>query len=231
MIGVGDGAVSWGRTRFAEWDVRTADMRSGGLTTFRCCRANCSPTVAHVPTTPDDVRTLAANVPERWTALHLLHRTSWDEIEAWLQHGELQAQRRSDGFTRHERGAPPSHWSVRPLEPIYNSYLWSAMLDPYELSHHVDIEHVRAERLHGRTVCRFEARARDGYDPICPCCPLVFSLVSQRLEHGEGWEPDEVRLPDYCEIALDVETGIVASRHEVGGSTDNWFENEIVSAV
>ena len=34
-------------------------------------------------------------------------------------------------------------------------------------------------------------------------CPLVFSLVSQRLEYGDEWSPEPGELPDGADLALD----------------------------
>jgi hypothetical protein len=70
------------------------------------------------------------------------------------------------------------------LEPYATNYEWSAMLDPYELGEGVEISDVRSEEPFGRPAVAFVARAVPGYAPVCSCCPLVFSEVSQRLEHG-----------------------------------------------
>jgi hypothetical protein len=110
------------------------------------------------------------------------------------------------------------------------------MLDPYELGEHVDISHIRVEEFHDRPVWRFEARAEPGYDPICSCCPLVLSDVSQRLEYDDWTPPDGVVMPESFEIALDAQTGIVVSSRPVGGGWHGkpwttWFENHILSAT
>jgi len=62
---------------------------------------------------------------------------------------------------------------------------------------------VRREELFGRPVAAVTARAMPGYDPVCSCCPLVFSLVSQRLEYGDEWSPEPGELPDGADLALD----------------------------
>jgi hypothetical protein len=110
------------------------------------------------------------------------------------------------------------------------NYQWSAMLDPYELTEGVSITDVRREDLFGRPVVAFAARAVPGYDPICSCCPLVFSLISQRLEHGDEWSPGPEELPDGVEIALDLQVGIVVSSRHRGGRLGGWFTNEIEHA-
>lgn len=181
--------------------------------------------------TPEAVRLLARSAPERWSELELVHRSNYDNVRATLRHGELDATRLDDGWRIHEVGAPASSWSVRPLEPYATNYEWSAMLDPYELGHGVAISDVRSEELFGRPVVAFVARAEPGYDPVCSCCPLVFSEVSQRLEYGDDWRAQPGELPDGVELALDLGVGIVVSSRHRGGRLGNWFTNEIMRAL
>ena len=148
-----------------------------------------------------------------------------------LRHGELDAVTLNDGVRIQERGAPPSPWGVRPLEPFPTSYLWSAMLDPHELTQGVTIADVRREELFGRPVLSFVARALPGYAPICSCCPLIFSEASQREEHGDGWIAQPGELPDGVDLMLDLEIGIVVSSRDRGGRLGSWFTNEITRAV
>lgn len=181
--------------------------------------------------TPGDVRLLARSVPERWSELDVVHRSNYQDFRVTLRHGELDGTRLSDGKPVHERGAPPSSWSVRPLEPYPTNYAWSAMLDPYELGDGVDIDDVRTEELFGRPVVAFVARAVPGYDPMCPCCPLVFSEASERLEHGDGWRAQPGEIPDGVALALDLDVGIVVRSHDRGGRLGDWFTNEIIRAL
>lgn len=181
--------------------------------------------------TPEDVRRLARSVPERWTELELVHRSDYLDVQATLRHGELDGVRLSDGRRIHERGAPPSGWTVRPLEPYATNYLWSAMLDPYELTEGITIDEVRRAELFGRPVVSFVARAVPGYEPICSCCPLVFSEASQQLEHGEDWTPRPGELPDGVDLALDLEVGIVVSSRDRGGRLGSWFTNQVLRAA
>ncbi|GGO76120.1 hypothetical protein [Nocardioides deserti] len=183
--------------------------------------------------TPEDVRRLAATAHERWTELELVHRSDYLDVHATLRHGELDAVVLDDGRRIREHEAPSSSWDVRPLEPYATNYLWSAMLDPHELTAGVEIGDVRRSDLFGRPVVVFTARAVDGYDPVCSCCPLVFSEVSERLEHGDDWTPPPLGvLPTHVELALDLEVGIVVSKHERGGHhRRGWFTNELLRAV
>lgn len=179
---------------------------------------------------PEDVRRLARSAPERWSELELVHRSDYIDVRATLRHGELDGTRLEDGHRIHEVGAPPSSWSVRPLEPYATNYEWSAMLDPYELGDGVAVTDVRTEELFGRPVVTFVARAVYGYDPVCSCCPLVLSEVSQRLEHGDEWRAQPGELPDGVELALDLGVGIVVSSRHRGGRHEHWFTNEILRA-
>jgi hypothetical protein len=181
--------------------------------------------------TPEDVRLLARSAPERWSELELVHRSDYLDVRATLRHGELDGTRLDDGRPIHERGAPPSSWLVRPLEPYATNYEWSAMLDPYELSDGVAITDVRSEELYRRPVVAFVARAVPGYDPVCSCCPLVFSEVSQRLEHGDDWRAQPEEPPDGVDLALDLDVGIVVCSWHRGGRLGHWFTNEIVRAL
>lgn len=180
--------------------------------------------------TPEDVRRLAVSVPGRWTELELVHRSNHVDVHATLRHGELDGVELGSGRAIRERGAPPSSWSVRPLEPYATNYEWSAMLDPYELAHGVSITDVRDDELFGRPVVSFVARAEPGYDPVCTCCPLVFSLVSEQLERGPDWSAQVGELPDGISVVLDLEVGIVVSSRDRGGRRAGWFTNEIVRA-
>lgn len=104
------------------------------------------------------------------------------------------------------------------------------MLDPYELTEGVTITDVRREVLFGRPVVAFVAHAVTGYAPVCSCCPLVFSEVSQRLEYGDDWRAQPGELPDGVDLALDLEVGIVVSSRDRGGRLGGGFTNEIVRA-
>ncbi len=180
---------------------------------------------------PEDLRLLARSAPERWSELELVHRSNYLDFRVTLRHGELVGTRLDDGRRLHKVGAPPSSWSVRPLEPYATNYEWSAMLDPYELGDGVAVTDVRTEELFGRPVVAFAARAVPGYDPVCPCCPLVFSEVSQRLEHGDDWRSQPGELPDGVDLTLDLGVGIVVRSRHRGGRLGNWFTNEIVRAL
>jgi len=124
---------------------------------------------------------------------------------------------RADGLVA-ER---PADWYLTHSDPMWENYTWTAMLDPDELSHDVEVEDVRADELGGREVWWARLRPVEGYEPRCGCCPLLWSEVAARAEYGE--EPDrlasfaEEGYPEAHDVALDVETGVVLALQPVGG--------------
>lgn len=108
---------------------------------------------------------------------------------------------------------------VRYGDPMWQTYTWVAMLDPVELSHHVDVEDVRETEVQGRRTWRAVARPLPGYQPVCGCCALLLSEISERDERGDDYRPPEgVTYPDAYAVALDVETAVVVGIEPIGGS-------------
>lgn len=116
---------------------------------------------------------------------------------------------------------------------MWQSHDWVAMLDPVELSHHVDLLDLRATSPGGRETWWAVARPVEGYEPRCGCCPLVFSEISERDEHGDGWVPSvDTGYPSSYDVALDVGTGVVVSAQVRGHDRRRWgFEVEIHAAT
>ena len=113
----------------------------------------------------------------------------------------------------------PGRWAVDYDDPMYEDYTWVAMLDPVELSHDTFVDDVRADVVGGREAWRALVRPDEEYDPRCPCCPLLWSVVSDREEHGDAGNP-HVRPEDYPEaydVALDVRTGVLVDLQPIGG--------------
>lgn len=139
--------------------------------------------------------------------------------------GDAGPAYRPDGLVERR----PDRWAFEHAEPMFENYLWVAMLDPAELAEGVVLSDLRADVVSGRPVWRARAAAVDGYDPLCSCCPLLWSQVSDDLEYGEGpRRPVHGGYPEAYEVALDVQTGVAASLRPVGGSRpDGWFEVEI----
>ena len=102
------------------------------------------------------------------------------------------------------------------------------MLDPVELSHHVDVRNLRREEVAGRVVWRADLRALSGYDPRCGsnCCELLWSEASWYADFGGLDDPDpdappippDVVFPDHYDVSLDVQTGVVVRCAPVGGT-------------
>lgn len=126
----------------------------------------------------------------------------------------------------------PRDWEYEHDDPMWDNYTWVAMLDPVELSHHVDVRNLRRAELAGRPVWRADLRALPGYDPRCgsDCCELLWSEVSWYADFGGIDDPDpeappipaDVEFPDHHDVALDVETGVVVRLTPVGGSRPDW---------
>lgn len=120
---------------------------------------------------------------------------------------EVSPPLRPDGLVA-ER---PSSFAVSYDDPMWSDYSWVAMLDPVELSHGVALTDLRPADRAGRPTWHARARARDGYEPRCDCCALLWS------EDGDG-----------TDVALDVETGVVVVARPVGSRrTDLGFEVDV----
>jgi hypothetical protein len=134
---------------------------------------------------------------------------------------------RSDGLVAKR----PEDWYLEHSDPMWENYTWTAMLDPEELAHHVDVDGVRAGGLHGREVWWARLRPVQGYDPRCGCCPLLWSEVAARAEYGD--DPERLArfsaegYPAAHDVALDVQTGIVVALEPIGSSSVPGFSVEI----
>lgn len=120
----------------------------------------------------------------------------------------------------------PSGYHYEHGDPMWQNYRWTAMLDPEELSHHVDLADVHAAERTGRLTWWATATPQDGYDPRCGCCPLLLGRVSVELEYGpfdddsgrRGWETAWEDLPSTYLVGLDVQTGIVVDITPLDGT-------------
>jgi hypothetical protein len=123
---------------------------------------------------------------------------------------------RSDGLVA-ER---PEGYHFEHGDPMWQNYTWTAMLDPDELSHHVEVDDLRAGELHGREAWRARLRPVEAYEPRCGCCALLWSEVSVAAEYGD--EPDRLArfraegFPYAYDVALDVQSGVVVSLEPTG---------------
>lgn len=136
----------------------------------------------------------------------------------------------------------PGSWPLGPGEqavdyddPMWGNYTWVAMLDPVELSHHVDVRDPRVDEVAGREVWRAFLRAEEGYRPRCGgnCCELLWSDVSRRCEFDDPEDAPRARpgttYPDCYDVSLDVQTGVVVRCLPVGAHVDHaWLEVDIL---
>jgi hypothetical protein len=123
----------------------------------------------------------------------------------------------------------PSIFDVNYDDPMHGNYSWVAMLDPVELSHHVEVSDVHADEIAGRPAWWASVRALEGYDPRCSCCALIWSAVSDSYEYDS---PQQRAYPDHYDIALDVQAGVVVRWRPVGGDPDaSWLENDILEVA
>ena len=128
----------------------------------------------------------------------------------------------------------PSSIEIEYDDPMYGNYSWVAMLDPVELSHHVEVSDPRVDEVVGRVTWRALLRAEEGYDARCGgnCCELLWSDVSRRCEFDDPSDappPQPGRVyPDGHDVSLDLQTGVVVRCHPVGGDADApWLEVDI----
>jgi hypothetical protein len=125
----------------------------------------------------------------------------------------------------------PDDWYLEHGDPMWENYTWTAMLDPDELSHHVDIERVREDELGGRAVWWARLVPVEGYEPRCGCCPLLWSEVAAAVEYaGDADRLERFAAEGYPEahdVALDLETGVVAALQPIGGGAEHAFALEI----
>lgn len=136
--------------------------------------------------------------------------------------------RRPDGLVE-ER---PSGVTVAYDDPMYENYLWVAMLDPVELSGGVDVLSVEQVEREGRDTLAATIRPTTAYDPRCTCCALLFGEVAAGLLRAEGGpEPEDRDFADAFAVALDVETGICVKLRELGGDDDGAGFDVSIAAV
>jgi|tagenome__1003787_1003787.scaffolds.fasta_scaffold20903988_2 hypothetical protein len=125
----------------------------------------------------------------------------------------------------------PDDWYLGHSDPMWENYTWTAMLDPEELGHHVDLDDLRTGEVHGREVWWARLRPVEGYDPRCGCCPLLWSDVAARAEYGD--DPKRMAgfsaqgYPTAHDVALDVQTGIVVVLEPIGAAVERGFTVEV----
>ena len=137
---------------------------------------------------------------------------------------------RDDGLVAHRSPHAADHDA-----PMFNSYLWVAMLDPVELAEGEDDEGVVAVPAdltdvvevvhHGRRAWQAELVATAAYQPRCSCCPLLLHTDTDLPP------PAGVVLADSHVVRLDVDTGVCVSVLQLGGTHHGWELDVEIEAV
>ncbi|UIJ33938.1 hypothetical protein [Allobranchiibius sp. GilTou73] len=134
----------------------------------------------------EDFGALARSSPWRFRTLHFSHRSRGGAgtVEAWLDRPSQRVTVRSEGVVEVAEGVPyggsadpdrpagvpefradglvahrPPAWHLVRGDPMWRDYRWTAMLDPDELDHGVQIREVAASAVPG---------ARRGRRSVCP---------------------------------------------------------------
>lgn len=142
-----------------------------------------------------------------------------------------EPERRADGLVARRPG--PDGDPYRFDDPMFQSYLWTAMLHPFELADGVDadgwwspsqtpiqvVDGPHEVQHHGRTAWEARIVTTPAYAARCSCCPLLDGEEAHRRGVSEGWAmPDDVvDRPSAWTVCLDRGTGVVVSLSEIGG--------------
>ncbi|MFC6152980.1 hypothetical protein [Nocardioides yefusunii] len=105
-------------------------------------------------------------------------------------------------------------------DPMYDNYVWVAMLDPLELSAGVALRDVNVTTHHGREAWAALAVTEPAYEPRCGCCPLLENAHTARQEYGDEKRLVAAAYPVAHRVVLDRATGFVVSVAPVWGRED-----------
>jgi len=191
---------------------------------------------------------------ERHRDVAVRNTVGWSELGTGV-HGvaelpfawELPVEVDADGFVVRRPAAPTSD------DPMWQDYLWVAMLDPVELADGsprdpgpgahpddappaaLDVHRLDATLRHGRETWWADVSPREEYSPRCSCCPLLMGQVSEALEAmgGAGTvlerQPGLVHATSFL-VALDVATGVcVFVEHLDGDDIGRGFSVDLRS--
>lgn len=150
---------------------------------------------------------------------------------AWEVAAELDA----DGLMRRR-----DRWGTAD-DPMWQDYQFVAMLDPVELADAslppddaawvggderppaLDLHRLDDTLRQGRPTWWAEVSPRDGYDPRCSCCPLLWGRVSEDVEAAVGGavmreRRGDLHYPSRYLVALDVATGVCVHVEHLDGT-------------
>lgn len=143
--------------------------------------------------------------------------------------GDLTPVVRLDGLVAHR----PDDWSASYETPFWENYRWAAMLDPVELAdgsierddgvvqcEGTVVTDLREGEHRGRPAWRATVAPAEHYEPLCGCCPLLWSRIADVLEYGDE-APAGRNYPIAFEVALDVQAAIVVELVPLGGERPN----------
>ena len=167
--------------------------------------------------TPDDFRLLARSSASRWRALEFelqwfLPERPVRRLHAWLSRPGRMRIESADGEVLVDDHSPPGE------NFFYENYYWVALLDPQELAAGTDIEAVSEVEHAGRPACQAVLRPVEGYEPRCPCCPLLPSEVADPFGVLSVPRPPDFRYPDRFRARLDRRTGVCVFVEAIGGA-------------
>jgi hypothetical protein len=181
---------------------------------------------------PGEADEYVSGVPYSTSALRIAATPEGVETVEIPEEPEPEPVFRPDGLV----ASRPDDWYLGHSDPMWGNYSWPAMLDPDELSHHVDVSRLRAVEVVGRPAWRADLRALPGYLPRCGgnCCDLLYSEAALRADFPD---PEDVPVewrgrdyPDHYDVALDVQTGVLVRCLPVGGPDGaSWLENDILA--
>lgn len=157
------------------------------------------------------------------------------------------------GLVRQRPSAPPDGLDRPDLrgvgydDPMFRSYHWVAMLDPWELADPteaggdddpstMETTDVREVTHHDRPAWEAVLRPTPHYNPRCSCCPLLRSPQSDAREAEAGGKTARDTDPDFVyadahQVRLDLETGVCVWTEQLGGTADGAGHDVAIEAV
>jgi hypothetical protein len=214
----------------------------------------------------EDFRALARSSPWLFTTLRFTLRRGRPEtaVRAWLRRPDavrvetlggalLQVVHaplggtppapalRADGLV-----AEPRPYLDRDGDPMWENYVFVALLDPVELADGQDregdgsgpfappleMEAVREVAHGGRPTWEAVVATTDTYEPRCACCSLLHDRVIDRLEWDDAAERfADVVYPTASRVRLDVGTGVCVLTEALDGTWVGDGHEVLIEAV
>ena len=133
---------------------------------------------------------------------------------------------------------PDEHDPYQFDDPMFGSYRWVSMLNPFELADGAPFENGQVDGLwsadlapivvhggvsdgewNGRRVWTAVVEATENYASRCSCCPVLVGDHSMRrlAQENNGMTVPQRQWPQAQRVRLDVQTGILVQLEEIGG--------------